>query len=188
MFKTVRNIVLVLWLVTIISLGYYVAMHRSLLEPENLLAFFQWFKSWAIVVYILVSFIRGITLLPSTPLVIVWVLFFPDNPLLVFFISMLGIVFSGILIYKFSDIMGFDEYFQKHIENKKIDHLIEKYGFPVIVLWSFAPIVMTDLICYIAGTVRYTFWKFVLALTIGESIMVTILIWWSQELLQKFGL
>ena len=108
MFKVFRNSALVLWVLTIISLGYYVAMHRDLLEPERLLGFFRSFGPWALAAYILASFIRGLVLLPSLPLVLVGILFFPDSPLLVFFISMLCIVFSGILIYLFSDIMVFD--------------------------------------------------------------------------------
>lgn len=147
------------------------------MKPEYLLEFFQGFGVWAIVIYILASFVRGLVLLPSLPLVLVGILFFPDSPLLVFFISMLGIVFSGGLIYGFSDVMGFDEFFAKYLENQRIDQVIKKYGFIAITLWSFAPVVMTDLICYIAGMVRYPFWKFIIALTIGESIMVGLLIW-----------
>lgn len=187
MFKKIRNIILGLWVWIVVGLAYYVAMHRNLLEPESLLRFFQGFWSWAIVLLIIASFIRWLVLLPSTPLVLVGVLFFPDNPILVFFISMLGIVFSGILIYKFSDVMGFDEFFAKYLENQNIDKIIDKYGFWAIVLWSFAPVVMTDLICYVAGMVRYNFLKFVLALMIGESAMVAILIWWGREIVAKIG-
>ena len=73
--------------------------------------------------------------------------------------------------------MGFDEFFAKYLENQNIDKIIDKYGFWAIVVWSFAPVFMTDLICYVAGMVRYNFIKFVLALMIGESAMVAILIW-----------
>lgn len=138
------------------------------MEPKNLLGFFQSFGSLELIVYILASFVRGLILLPSLPLVLVGILFFPDNPHLVFAISMIGIVFSGILIYRFSDVMGFDEMFAEHTHSKKVTQVIEKYGFYAILLWSFAPIVPTDLICYVAGTVRYHFWRFVLALTMGE--------------------
>lgn len=131
-----------------------------------MLTFFQSFGAFALIVYIFASFIRGLVLLPSLPLVFVGVLFFPGNPHLVFLISMLGIVFSGVLIYRFSDMMGFDEMFAEHNHSKKVTQVIEKYGFYAITLWSFAPIVPTDLICYVAGTVRYSFWRFVLALTI----------------------
>ena len=183
MFKIIRTIVLILWVVSIIWLWIYIYSHKGLLEPEQILAFLRSFGSWALILYILISFIRGLVLLPSLPLVLVGMLFFPDSPFLVFIISMLGIVFSGALIYGFSDVMWFDEFFAKHLETQKFDRLIEQYGFPIIVIWSFAPVVMTDLICYVAGTVRYPFWKFLIALTIGESIMVAILIYWGRELL-----
>jgi uncharacterized membrane protein YdjX (TVP38/TMEM64 family) len=90
---------------------------------------------------------------------------------------MVGIIFSGILIYRFSDIMGFDEIFARHNHSDKVKKSIDRYGFGVIVFWSFFPLVPTDLICYVAGTVRYSFSRFVLALTIGESVMVAMLIW-----------
>jgi hypothetical protein len=35
--------------------------------------------------------------------------------------------------------------------------------------------------------VRYNFLKFVLALMIGESAMVAILIWWGKEIVSKIG-
>ena len=127
MFNTIRSIVLALWIIAITSLGYYVSLHRELLDPPQMLLFFSSFGAGALVVYILASFVRGLVLLPSLPLVLVGMLFFPDQPFLVFIISMLGIVFSGGLIYGFSDIMGFDEFFAKHLENQKIDTMIKKY-------------------------------------------------------------
>ena len=188
MIKILRKIILVLWILSVISLAYYVSQHREYLDPENLLSFFQSFGSLALIVYILASFIRGLVLLPSLPLVLVWVLFFPGNPHLVFAISMLGIIFSAVLIYEFSDMMGFDEMFARHNHSKKIQDAIEKYGFYAITLWSFAPVVPTDMICYIAGTVRYSFWRFVLALTIGEWLIVGIIVYGGREMMTMFGL
>jgi uncharacterized membrane protein YdjX (TVP38/TMEM64 family) len=166
MIKTLRKILLVIWAILVIVLGIYVSSHHELLDPQSLLEFFQSFGILGILVYFLASIVRGLVLLPSLPLVLVGVLFFPDNPHLVFVISMLGIVFSAIVIYRFSDIMGFDEMFEKHTENTRIQKAIDRYGFGVIALWSFAPIVPTDLICYVAGILRYHFWRFVLAVTL----------------------
>ena len=94
MIKAIRRIVLIVWILSVIWLAYYISQHREYLDPTNLLIFFQSFGSLALIVYILASFIRGLVLLPSLPLVLVGVLFFPGNPHLVFAISMLGIVFS----------------------------------------------------------------------------------------------
>ena len=43
MFKKIRNVVLGLWVILVIVLAYYIAMHRNLLEPEHLLHFFNSF-------------------------------------------------------------------------------------------------------------------------------------------------
>lgn len=159
-----------------------------MLEPKNLLIFFRSFGSAALIVYIFASFIRWLLLLPSLPLVVVWILFFPDNPHLVFLISMLGIIFSGILIYKFSDIMWFDEMFEKHATNIKIKQAIDTYWFFAVMIWSFVPVVPTDLICYVAGTVRMKFWKFVLALSIGEGLIVGAIVYGGIGIITMLGI
>ncbi len=188
MIKTIRRIVLIIWILSVISLAYYVSEHRGYLDPQNLLVFFQSFGSLALIVYIFASFVRGLVLLPSLPLVLVGVLFFPGNPHLVFAISMIGIIFSGILIYQFSDVMWFDEIFARHAGNDRVKNAIEKYGFYAILLWSFVPIVPTDIICYVAGTVRYHFWRFILALTIWEWLIVGIIVYGGREMMVMFGL
>ena len=47
---------------------------------------------------------------------------------------------------------------------------------------------MTDLICYVAGIVRYSFVRFILALTLGESLMVGILIYGGKEIFTLLGI
>ncbi len=174
-----------IWIFSIIYLGIWLYLHKEYADPKNLFQFFQSFWSLALIIYILASFVRWLLLLPSLPLVLVGILFFPDQPNLVFVISMLGIIFSGILIYRFSDFMGFDDMFAKNIHNYKIKNAIEKYWFFTVTLWSFAPVVPTDLICYVAGTVRMSFWKFVLALTIWESLIVGVIVYWGVGLLNR---
>lgn len=187
MIQFVRKIILLIWVLAIVALAYYLHLHRDLLDPENFFAWFQSFGALTLVAYIAVFFLRGLVLLPSMPLVLVGTLFFPENHHLVFFISMLWIIFSSAIIYEFSDIMGFDEAFAKHKHSKRVEKAIEKYGFWVILVWSFVPVVPTDLISYVAGTIRYHFWKFILALTIGESIIVGIIIYGGWEILPMFG-
>ena len=83
--------------------------------------------------------------------------------------------------------MGFDEFFAKHKYSKRVEKAIEKYGFWVILIWSFVPVVPTDLISYVAGTIRYHFLKYITALTIGESIIVGLIIYGGREILSVFG-
>lgn len=181
MIKLFRRIFLAVWALGIVLLGYYLHLHGELLDPKNFLEWFQSFGVLTLLVYFLVFFLRGIALLPSMPFVFVGMLLFPGSQHLVFLISMIWIILSSAIIYEFSDIMGFDEAFAKHKHSKKVEKAIEKYGFLVIVFWSFMPVVPTDLISYVAGITRYHFWKFILALAIGEAIIVWIIIygWWK---------
>ncbi|NRH21233.1 TVP38/TMEM64 family protein [Candidatus Gracilibacteria bacterium] len=188
MIKKLRKSLFILWILSILGLGIWIHFHKELLDPNELLRFFQSFGSWALIAFILASFIRGLVLIPSLPLVFVGVLFFPHSPLLVFLISMLGIIFSGILIYRFSDFMGFDSLFENHTHSIKVKKAIETYGFYTVLLWSFAPIVPTDLICYVAGTVKMNFWKFILALSLGEGFIVGIIIYGGKEVMKIFGI
>jgi membrane protein YqaA with SNARE-associated domain len=55
-------------------------------------------------------------------------------------------------------------------------------------LWSFAPVVPTDVICYVAGTVRMNFLKFVSAMTLGEGIIVGLIIYGGKEVMNVFGI
>ena len=71
MIKILRKIILVLWIISVIGLAYYISQHREYLDPQNLLTFFQSFGSLALIVYIFASFVRGLVLLPSLPLVFV---------------------------------------------------------------------------------------------------------------------
>lgn len=114
-------------------------------------------------IYGLFFFFRGIFLVPSTPLILVGMLLFPDSPNTVFFIAMIGILFSAFIIYEFSDVLGLDDYFAAHVKNEKIKKAIEKYGFYAVTFWSFFLVLPTDVVCYLAGAVRMNLAKFLLA-------------------------
>lgn len=121
---------------------------------------------WGLIIYGMLFFFRGILLVPSTPLILVGMILFPDAPDTVFLISMIGILLSAYIIYQFSDILGLDEYFAKNVKNASIKKAIEKYGFYAVTFWSFFLVLPTDLICYIAGAVRMNIYKFLTAVAL----------------------
>ncbi len=186
MIKKIRRTILIIWLLTLIIFGGYVLFHRELLSPEYLLLQFRSFGSWAIVLYVFISMFRSIILLPSLPLIIVWTLYAPDMPHTVYLISMACIWFSGSLVYHFSHLLGFDEMFAHHIHDPKIKKSIDKYWAFVISFWSFFPILPVDVACYLAGTVKLNFVKFIIALTIGEWAVVAIIVYGWSGLMKYF--
>lgn len=77
--------------------------------------------------------------------------------------------------------------FAKHATNTRIKQAIDTYGFYAVMIWSFAPVVPTDLICYVAGTVQMNFWKFVFALSIGEGLIVGAVVYGGTEIITMLG-
>lgn len=116
-------------------------------------------------------------MIPSLPFIILGTLLFPENPFLVLLISMFCITLSAINIYFFSDYLGFSQIFERKYDLQKYKNLVDKHGFWVILAWSFFPFVPTDVICYVAGAMKFDFRKYILAVFFGEFIIVSVLIY-----------
>ncbi len=91
---------------------------------------------------------------------------------------------SAVIMYFFSEVMGFDKLFEKKYPKKakKVHKLVEKHGFYIVAAWSFLPLVPTDLICYTAGIVRMNFWKFIAGVFTGEFLLVLMLTFLGGEI------
>jgi uncharacterized membrane protein YdjX (TVP38/TMEM64 family) len=145
-----------------------------LFTPESISNFLTTFKSEALLNFLAASVIRGFTLLPSTPLVIAGTLAFPGDPLLVLAISILGIVASSSMIYWFSGVLGISEFFETRkataVANirRRLEH---PTGIGFVFLWAFFPLVPTDAVCYVAGSIRMNFLKFIAAIGAGELVL-----------------
>ena len=57
---------------------------------------------------------------------------------------------------------------------------MNKYGFWILILWAFIPIVPSDLISYVSGTIRFNFVKFSIAFAIGHIIIYAVVIYFSS--------
>jgi uncharacterized membrane protein YdjX (TVP38/TMEM64 family) len=78
------------------------------------------------------------------------------------------------MIYWFSDVLGISEFFEtrKPAAVAKIRGRLEHpTGLAFVFLWAFFPLVPTDAVCYVAGSSRMNFVKFIAAITAGELIL-----------------
>jgi uncharacterized membrane protein YdjX (TVP38/TMEM64 family) len=115
-------------------------------------------------------------------LVIAGTLLFPQQPWLVLFISITGILVSSILIYFCSDLLGFTVYFQKkyfRVTERIRRRLETPAGVMFVFLWAFFPLVPTDAVCYVAGTAKMVFAKFILAIFLGELVLCSFYIFFG---------
>lgn len=138
--------------------------------------------------YLFLGCLRGFTLIPSTNLILLGIPFFPPMPL--FVLSLIGIMISSATVYYFSEALHLDEIFEKshkaHLE--KLKAILQRNQLPIIVGWSFFPLAPTDLICYVCGTLRLNFPKFVLGVLLGEGIICALYIFLGDTILQFFRL
>ena len=143
------------------------------------------FGTMAMTVYIVLSLMRSLLMIPCTPFVLAGAISFPQWPLIVFVISFTGIVLGAFLVYSFPSFGNYDEFLEEKYP-AKIAALKEKmqgkYAFAIVAGWSFFPLVPTDVICYVAGIAKMSFKKMVMALLIGEIPLVTTYIFLGVEI------
>lgn len=183
--KIFKNSIRIFWLLLMVGgLTSYI-MYPEFFTAEILKSVLHNNASLILSVYIFLSCIRALLLLPSTIFVLMGTALYPENPWFVLSISMIGIVLGATLIYFSSKVLTPDQLFKgKNLSKMEGVHKkMEKYGFVIVLFWSFFPMVPTDLICFVAGTTRMTFWKFISALFIGEFILVILYIWTGKALL-----
>jgi len=188
--KIIRYLCLGAWLSVIVGGISFYFLSPSSFTAENIAALLTKFHGPVWILYLLLSALRGFTLLPSTPLVLAGTMLYPQQPFLVLVISLFGIVISSSMIYWFSDLLGFDEYFESkkphHVEKirTKLEHPL---GLGFVSLWAFFPLVPTDAVCYVAGSIRMHFAKFIAAVFIGELILCSVYVFAGGRIFSMFS-
>ena len=183
----IRWICILIWLGVVITCISIYLYDPSGFSANTIAEFVLRFDHEVLFIYAALSILRGFTLLPSTPLVIAGTLIYPEQPLLVLFISLAGILLSSTMIYYFSEFLGFSDYFENHkpkLTHKLKAKLEHPLGFLFVALWAFFPLVPTDLVCYLAGTTKMNYWKFIAAVFVGELILCVCYIFFGGSLLK----
>ncbi len=136
---------------------------------------------------LILGVLRGFTLIPVTYLIILGLIFVPAVPL--FIIIIIGVVLSSVSVYYFFEYLHIDkmlgEKHHKQIETTK--YYLTKYELPVIIFWSMNPILPSDVICYVAGTLRVNVYKFLLGMLLGEGLTCAVYIFGGKYILGLFG-
>ncbi len=189
-FLTTKNIIAAIWILFLIFCVGYVLTHREVFTAQAIADFLTQFKTSIFITYFIVSILRGLTLVPSTPLVLAGTILFPSEPFSVLAISISGIIFSSTMIYFFSDYLGFGAYLERKHSQKIIkikDQLQKPTGTFFVFFWSFFPIVPTDAICYVAGILKMNFAKFIIAVGLGELLTCSIYIFFYSYIVHFFS-
>ena len=159
-----------LWLALTVGLGVVYLVNPALIDPAALVRVLRQADPFVLVGYVLVSVLRPVTLVPSTVLIVVGTLLFPGRYWLVFVVSLAGVVASSTLVYFFFEFLGLAELLERRHAGRLrwLEGQVRARGFLIVVSWSAFPFVPTDIICYVAGTLRMHVGTFMLGVTLGE--------------------
>lgn len=171
-----RRFLLIGWLVVLAGALYLYLFDRTVLQ--NLLdSVLTQPKGLAGALYLAIASVRGFTLIPSAYLMIAAIPILPATPL--FLLTLVGVMISSASIYLFSEAMRLDEYFEgKHKSAiAKVRNALQRNEMWIIILWSFLPLTPTDVICYVCGTLKINFKKFLIAILIGEGAICAVYVY-----------
>lgn len=175
------------WVVTVASTIYLFAFQRAAVQRELHEAMSTSMFA-AGFIYLLLSSLRGFTLLPAAPILLLGIAFFPLFPL--FLLTLAGILFSAAIIYWFSEALHLEELFtEKYAHSmERLKLLLKDRELPVIIAWGIFPFTPTDLIVYVCGVLRIDFKKCLLGVGIGAGINCAVVIFLGDYLFRFFGL
>jgi len=162
----------------------------SLFTKESIAGIVENWGPWALAGFVAVSLIRGLFLVPSTPIILAGGMLFPDMLPAVFLISIAGIVLSATVLYRMPGLGGYDELLERKYPAKIArvkGHLVKPYSFWLVVGWSFFPLVPTDVICYAAGLVQMSYRRMIFALLLGEIPLVLGYLFFTQQVSNLLG-
>lgn len=181
----IRNKKLVFFVawILIASFSLYVYFFNQSVISSKIISIFTTSTLLGYILFLLLSCLRGFTLIPVTYFIIVGIVFISPWPL--YIMTLIGILVSSTCVYYFSEYLNFDEYFEKNHQKQidKITNVITKNELPIVITWSFMPFLPTDLICYVCGTLDIPVRKFLLGVLIGEGIASGIYIFLGKEIL-----
>lgn len=119
--------------------------------------------------YVLLLSLLGLTFIPSTPFAIAGVFLF--DPTFAYALNLVGIITSSTIVYHFAGFLGLREAFEGRYPDRteKVRRALDRKELPIIIGWSFFPVVPTDLIIYVASTLKIPLWKCLVGVLIGEG-------------------
>ncbi len=168
-----------IWIGAIVLAIGLLAFYGPAFSAQGAADFMGRYRDYGLPLFFGLHVVRGVVLMPSTPLVVGAALLYPELPLAVWTISLLGLLASSSIIYFFADRLDFGKALgEDRPMYKKMHGMFEsRYGYLYFVLWSFFPGAPTDVACMVAGSMRLPFLRFLLALIIGQGILYAIYVY-----------
>lgn len=182
--KAVRYGLFALWVAIAAGALYLYFFQREVVQAEmrDALSASFWI---AAVSYLLIGALRPLTLVPATFPLLVAMPFF--DPWVLLALTLPSIAISSAICYWFAEALHLDELverkYPRHIQ--KLKDLLQSYQLPIIIGWSFMLFLPTDVLCYVCGSLKINFKKFIVGVLIGEGAVYAIYIFLGDWVLRS---
>ena len=185
MTRRARHVFLAIWLSVVFGALYLYFFQRGFVEAQ-LSDALSFGGIVAAAIYLVLGAVRAFTLVPATLMIVVGLPFFRPWPL--FFLTLAGILITSALFYWFSETLQFNEEFErKHPKQiARMRAALQRYQLPIIIFWSFFPLLPTDLICYVCGALRINFGKTLLGVGVGEGAICAVYIFFGDYVVRSW--
>jgi uncharacterized membrane protein YdjX (TVP38/TMEM64 family) len=160
----------IVWLIIIIAGILAYILFPELYNASFLTNLVEQYEPFSFFIYFILILIQGLIFIPL-PLVIVGIIIF--DPVEVFIINMLSVFISAMIIYYFSEYIGFGKYFEENYNKdvQKIRKSLKNRELFIIIILSLLPFTPTNLIAYIGSTLKINVVKCILGIVIGEAVV-----------------
>lgn len=171
--KPLRYALLAIWILIAGGALYLYFFKREIVQAEmrDALSASFWAASIA---YVLIGSFRAFTLVPATFPLLVAMPFF--DPWVLLALTLPCIAISSSICYAFAEALHMDELFERRYPKqiRRLKGLLQTYQLPIIIGWSFFLFLPTDLICYVCGSLKINFKKFLFGVVVGEGTVYAI--------------
>ena len=180
--QNVRRALLATW-VTVVAAALYLYFFQREFVQSELQGALSTSTVVASVLYVVLGSLRALTLVPATFLLFIAMPFF--TPWLLLALTLPGIAVSSSICYFFADALRMDEVFERRYPEqiKTLTRLLQKHPLSITIGWSFMLFLPTDLICYVCGSLRINYAKFIIGVLIGEGAVYAIYIYLGSRIL-----
>jgi len=185
--RRLRLALLSVWVLVIGATAYLFLFQRAAIQNElrDVMSVSMFFAGF---IYLLLGSLRGFTMFPAAPLLVLGIAFFP--PLTLFLLTLAGIMISSAIIYWFFGSLHLEEVFNLRYPRMmdRVKSLLHRRELPVIIAWSFFPLTPTDLLVFVCGVLKVDFKKTMLGVAIGAGANCGIYIFLGDHLLRLSGM
>jgi uncharacterized membrane protein YdjX (TVP38/TMEM64 family) len=179
----VRHLLFALWIAVVAGALYLYFFKREVVQGElqNALSVSFWA---AVITYVVIGTFRSFTLVPATFPLLVALPFF--DPQVLMAMTLVCIATSSSICYWFAEAIRMDEVFERKYpaQIQKLKRALQRYELPIIIGWSFLLFLPTDLICYVCGSLKINFKKFLFGVVVGEGTVYAVYIFIGARILQ----